>query len=125
MLNEYDNQPADLTQRRPVWSALSELFLDTDIAPTRHHIVQVLAASPYSIDELEQILIREVYPVCRGNLSGVAGAWSGFDEEWLENEILKGSSSLSKVWMRCLARLFVPRSSEWHTLKRLVVERRQ
>jgi hypothetical protein len=47
----------------------------------------LLAASPYGVDELEAILRHEVYPVCRGNLLSVAGAWAGFDDVWLQAHI--------------------------------------
>ena len=72
----------DLRQRRPVWEALSDLFLDTDVTRTRRWRVRTLAASPYSVAELEQILIDEVYPICHVNLWSVAGVWAGFDQYW-------------------------------------------
>src|SRR5262245_64306164 len=85
--------PFDLTTRRPVWNALSDLFLDTDVTLSRTWRIQQLAASPYSVEEIEQILIDEVYPICRSNLMSSAGEWSGFDLQWLEERILARLSS--------------------------------
>lgn len=78
----------DLERRRPVWEALSTLFLDTDASLDRRWRAQVLADSRYSLDELEEILLSEVYSACSGNLRSIAGEWAGFDPEWLEDRIL-------------------------------------
>jgi hypothetical protein len=79
----------DLANRRPVWEALSDLFLDTELTDdVREGLARRLAASPYTIEELRAILYDEVYPACKSNLLSVAGVWTGFDLDWLENEIL-------------------------------------
>lgn len=79
----------DLEQRRPVWSVLSELYLDTELDESDHErICSVLARSKYSVGQLEEILYRELHPVLFGNLLSVAGEWAGFDEQWLEHSIL-------------------------------------
>lgn len=80
----------DIANRRPVWQGLSDLFLDTELQ--EHDLIRIagtLAASPYSLADVETILYREVYPVCIGNLLCVAGEWAGFDDEWLIESILK------------------------------------
>ncbi len=74
----------DLHDRRPVWVALSDLFLDTDTSLARTGRVGTLVASPYSLDELQQIFVDEVYSVCRSNFLGISGDWPDFDAEWLE-----------------------------------------
>ncbi len=79
---------ADIAERRRVWLALSDMFLDTDTALSRAWRVSELARSPYSLAELEDILVHEVYPVCSANLRSVAGEWAGFDADWLEQRIL-------------------------------------
>ena len=76
----------DLNHRRAVWEALSDLFLDTDDPPARSLRIGVLATSPYSLDQLEKILIDEVYPVCRPNRSSVAGEWTGLIQSGLRLE---------------------------------------
>ncbi len=58
----------DLAARRPVWDALADLFLDTDVALARSWRAQVLARSPYTLDELERILCREVFPPCANSI---------------------------------------------------------
>ena len=91
---------ADLDERRPVWLALSDMFLDTDTALFRDGNTRLLAASPYSVDELDAILREEVYPVCSFNLWQVAGEWAGFDPAWLEERILCGRPSPRPWWCR-------------------------
>jgi len=79
----------DLARRRPVWSALSELYLDTELAPADHaRIASKLVESGYSAEQLEEILYRELHPLLHANLLSVAGEWAGFAEQWLENRIL-------------------------------------
>ncbi|MGH7937882.1 MAG: DUF7079 family protein, partial [Chthoniobacterales bacterium] len=66
----------DLKHRRPVWEALSTLFLDTDTSLDRQWRARILADSTYSLDELEEILLAEVHPACSGNLRSIAGEWA-------------------------------------------------
>ena len=77
-----------IEERIPVWNALSEFFLDTELHHTdRERIATVLAASPYSEEKLEEILRFEVTPVLRANLFSIAGEWTGFDEAWLREKL--------------------------------------
>jgi hypothetical protein len=74
----------DDARRRPAWVALSELSLDTELSEgDLDRIASVLRDSGYGIDELFRIYLHEVAPVVYLNLFSVAGAWSGFDEDWL------------------------------------------
>ena len=57
------------------------------ICATLH--ARTLASSPYTLEQCEEILYREVYPVCIPNMRCVAGEWAGFDEQSLEEAILK------------------------------------
>lgn len=111
----------DLLARRPVWDALSSMFLDTDVAATRPWRCAVLVSSPYSLAELEQILIDEVYPVCWSRLQADTGHDAGFDLAWLEARILEQDAA-SEPYRRLqdLARLSVPRSREWLATKAAV-----
>lgn len=79
----------DLEERKTIWFALSDLFLDTDVTLSYDYIIRVCASSKYSIDELAMILKDEVAPACSSNLYCVAGEWAGFDEDWLQNKIIK------------------------------------
>ncbi len=115
-----------LVERRPVWSALSNLFLDTDVSALREANARQLAASPYSIAELQRILVHEVYPVCRSNLFGwPGGEWLAFDEEWLQTRILRRLRSPFRPlhWMN-LGRLSVHASWEWRRTKARIRELR-
>ena len=78
-----------LERRRPVWRALSQLYLDTELdARDLADIAAVVAASGYSEAEAEAILYRELHPVLLANLTSMAGEWAGFDLVWLEARIL-------------------------------------
>jgi hypothetical protein len=112
-----------LTHRRPVWEALSTMFLDTDVSTSRDWRANALAASPYSVAELEQILIHEVYPVCQPNLRSVAGEWSGFDSEWLHQAIVSRPAHGMRAWFN-LGRFTIPRDDEWCETKRLIEKAR-
>ncbi len=75
-------------ERAPVWNALSELFLDTELQGDDHErIARILAASPYSEKKLEEILLFEVTPVLKANLMCAAGEWTGFDEAWMREKM--------------------------------------
>ena len=116
----------ELENRRPVWTALSSMFLDTDVAAMREQRCAALAASPYSLDELEEILITEVYPVCWANLNSPAAEQTAFDPAWLESAIRRRESS-GAVYTRLLtlARMAVPHSREWLASRAAIENRRQ
>ena len=81
--------PAELMRRRPVWDALSELFLDTELGDADfRRLGRTLRESGYSLPELQHILRTEVAPIVGVNLLSVAGVWGGFDPDWLEAQIL-------------------------------------
>lgn len=82
------NPASIVEQRAPVWKALSELFLDTELQAEDHErIARVLVASPYSEEKLDEILRLEVTPILRPNLMCVAGEWVGFDESWMRKKM--------------------------------------
>src|SRR6185503_6023697 len=114
-----------IEERRPVWSALSNLFLDTDTSLLSDYMVRILSASPYSVEELNEILIDEVYPACHWNLFSVAGEWAGFDEDVLERRITRRLDSplRSLRWLN-LGRITVPTSLLWRRLRRDIAARR-
>ncbi|MFC3700011.1 hypothetical protein ACFOND_00040 [Reinekea marina] len=80
----------NLNKRKPVWVALSDLFLDTDVTRYYENIVRVCVESDYSPEEIRLILFDEVAPAVSKNLLSVAGEWSGFDKGWLIEEIIRG-----------------------------------
>lgn len=96
---------ASLYQRQAVWSALSDLFLDTDVTIHYPAITRICALSPYSLAELKQILYREVAPVCGPNLFDTCGEWAGFDEKWLKENIMLSLNTSPGLWQRLKQRL--------------------
>lgn len=77
----------DDAARIPVWIALSGLYLDTEVEHFHDAIAATLAASPFDLDELHAMLMRDVHPVLFTNLMAPAGVWDGFDEAWLVERI--------------------------------------
>lgn len=65
------------------------LFMDTEPADEYAAMVDVCAASPYTLAELEDILLNELLPALRFNLMNPAGEWRGFETEWLVDRILQ------------------------------------
>ena len=80
--------PLDVDERRPVWVALSEFWLDTEMsAVTAHWVVRTVLESPYSADQAEAIHWAEVAPALRRNaFLNLLGEWAAFDEGWLIDE---------------------------------------
>jgi hypothetical protein len=79
----------EIERRTPVWSALADLWLDTELQESDLiHIAAVMVDSGYSLNELRVICDAEVAPVVYKNLLMPVGAWSGFDEHWLAQQII-------------------------------------
>jgi hypothetical protein len=93
----------EIEQRKPVWSALSKFYLDTEVSEEEiTRIAKVFRTSRYSIEELKEINYSEVAPVVYTNLLSTAGVWEGCDEEWLYEQIakeqLKGKGMIAKLF---------------------------
>ena len=75
-------------ERLSIWRSLSELFLDTEIDLTIYQaIARKIQQSDYSIEQVENILWAEVYPVLKQNLASPAGIWDGWSDSWLIENI--------------------------------------
>ncbi|MDX1910101.1 MAG: hypothetical protein SFV22_01380 [Saprospiraceae bacterium] len=73
-----------LEARKPVWRSISAFYLDTELdAGEIAGIVATFEQSGCSLPELKKIDLYEVFPVLQGNLTAPAGAWNGFDDDWL------------------------------------------
>jgi hypothetical protein len=70
-------------ERRQLWSAMSDLYLDTEVRWDLPWLARRMAESDFSRTELERIFKFEVTPVVHGNMLDVAGEWAGFQDEWL------------------------------------------
>lgn len=69
--------PEDLVRRRPVWDAMSGLFLDTEVRWEVPFVARSCAESGYDDGALEHIFWVEVFPEAIGNMLCVAGEWAG------------------------------------------------
>ena len=94
-----------IERRKPVWSALSEFYLDTELSKKEIiRIAKVFNESKFSLEELKEINYSEVGPVLITNLYSTAGVWNGFDQEWLYEQIIgrltkkKGKGLLAKMF---------------------------
>jgi len=98
-----------LLARIPLWEALSEFWLDTELADFEFdYIARVIAASPYSLEKVRAIHDYEVAPAVSGNLMCVAGVWSGFDSEWLHERCRHFAARRHSRWFRAKIRLQRP-----------------
>ena len=77
-------ETSETDRRRPVWLALSELYLDNELqADDLERLANTLTQSSFSLAELRKIDLYEVFPLLQPNLLSVAGEWAGFEESWL------------------------------------------
>lgn len=66
----------ELERRRPVWEAMADLFLDTDVRFSLPFVARRCAESGYDDETLERIFWAEVFPEAIPNLLQVAGEWA-------------------------------------------------
>ena len=66
----------ELLRRRPVWEAMSDLFLDTENRWSVPYVARRCAESGYDDETLERIFWAEVFPEAIENLLQVAGDWA-------------------------------------------------
>ncbi|PTL84853.1 hypothetical protein [Vitiosangium sp. GDMCC 1.1324] len=96
---------SELERRRPLWGAMSDLFLDTEVREFVPSLALTCARSGYDEPTLERIFWAEVFPLGIGNLQQVAGEWAALalDEAELVRNAEKGKvPRLSKAlsgWM--------------------------
>ncbi len=115
----FEAVPDAADARIPVWNALSDLYLDTDVALSHRYIVRTLAASPYSLDELHGMLMYDVHPALYPNLMSVAGEWAGFDEAWLLERIQ--TIRRRPRWRRRITHWFARDiGAQWRTLEPMI-----
>lgn len=120
----FEGVPDEPDARIPVWNALSDLYLDTDVTLSHDHIVRTLAASPYPLDELHEMLMYDVHPALYRNLMSVAGEWAGFDEVWLVERI--ATVRRQPRWRRRITHWFARDiGAQWRTLEPMIRASRQ
>jgi uncharacterized protein (TIGR02996 family) len=81
-----------LRRRRPLWSELSELFIDCEIS--ERSVALAVRESGYSPREVRLILWEEVFPAIECNLRHPAGEWISWPPESMQR-ILFGTSGRS------------------------------
>jgi len=110
----------DLERRRPVWKALSAVFIDTEIDEAwRDEIADCLRSSGYSASELESILWGELCPVLHVNLLSFVGEWTGFDMGFVERRILDKPAGRFRRWLSYLRGGKIARH-EWKRIKQVM-----
>lgn len=103
----------EIQQRRPVWLALSELWLDTELGDAdMERIARVMTLSGLSLEELRRVYLVEVAPVVYLNTWTVAGEWAGFAPDWLEERIL---FNRRHRWRRIRFWAWFPLTRSWMT----------
>jgi hypothetical protein len=130
----------EIARRSPVWRALSDLFLDTELQPYDHrHIAEVICRAGYSLAEAEAILRNEVAPIFFTNMLSPAGEWVPWSEDFVRDRILERLQNRWRggVLARAMARLrqsivnrlvdglFVRNGNDWRRVKQLLVEPRR
>lgn len=119
-----------IEQRKPVWEALSNLWLDTELDEADlEFIASVLDQSHLSVPELHWIYLYEVAPVVYINLWSVAGEWAGFNQEWLVEQILNKIKNTNRIKRTCYL-FFRPiltfgTSRQWQAILKKIKEKRQ
>ncbi len=74
----------DIGKRKAIWLALSEFYLDIELTEEDfERIAKILKQTDYTLSEIKEIDLYEVFPLLQLNLLSPAGAWAGFDENWL------------------------------------------
>ncbi|NIF05606.1 hypothetical protein F3J23_09135 [Chryseobacterium sp. Tr-659] len=85
-------------ERRNVWYALSDLYLDTELQEWQfQYMADIFLKSPFSLEKIKKIDKYEVFPVLFSNLLDPAGEWAGFDEKRLVKNIMKWMDSRSQL----------------------------
>jgi hypothetical protein len=111
--------PGEVERRLPLWRALANFYLDTETDMCTAAAVDAATKSNFSSAEVEAILRWEVRPALYTNLLSVAGVWSGWDEEWLRNQMTAsiGRREWLRIWpFRWLCRnWFMP--DEWQEVQ--------
>lgn len=87
----------ELERRRPVWDAMSDLFLDTETRWSVPHVARRCAESGYDDETLEHIFWGEVFPEAIPNLLDIAGEWGML--QLPEAALIKRANHPSIPWL--------------------------
>lgn len=86
---------AEIARRLPVWCALSDAFLDTELDERAYRqMAEVVCAQGFTAADSEAIFRDEVAPAVAYNLLSVAGEWAGWPETTVRERVLAGKNGL-------------------------------
>ncbi|WP_447727384.1 DUF7079 family protein [Sphingomonas koreensis] len=80
---------AEVERRLPLWTALADLFLDTDVMLSVPYIARTIVEGGWQIDEAEAALRWEVRPAFYVNLLDIAGEWAGWHPDFVRERVLE------------------------------------
>lgn len=87
----------ELVRRRPVWEAMSDLFLDTETRWSVPYVARRCAESQYDDELLERIFWAEVFPEAIPNMLDIAGEWGMLTLN--EQALIKRANHGSIPWL--------------------------
>ncbi len=94
MLND-----VEIARRLPLWWALSDLLLDTDMPHVwGPYIVRTMREGGFALGDAHEIFLDEVGPAFYFNLSIVTGEWAGWEEEYVRRMVV--ARLRRPAWMR-------------------------
>ncbi len=80
---------SEVARRLPVWIALSEVFLDTQLdALDYQFMAAAIRAAGFSSAEAHAIFRDDVAPAFAGNLRVIAGQWAGWPDDVVRERVL-------------------------------------
>lgn len=112
-----------IDDRLPVWIALSEFYLDTELQEQDYDFIyRQLKDSGKSISELKEIDLYEVFPSLQANLNSVAGEWAGFNEQWLAKVCAENYRKRKNPFFRLMVlirnkRYYWMRKAHWEVIE--------
>jgi len=127
----------EIARRSPIWRALSELFLDTELQPADHQrIAELIRQAGYNVSEAEAILRNEVAPVLFTNMLSMAGEWVPWSEDFVCELVLKRmqqrwrGGTLARAMVRLhqfivgcsVYGLYVGNGKDWRRVKQLLAQ---
>jgi hypothetical protein len=84
----------DLARKKPLWSAMSEVFVDSEIDYS--YIASRLRG--HDRDCLSALFFDDVAPVCGPNMmSVIPPVWDFFDDDWLYAAILARQAAVQRL----------------------------
>ncbi|MBA4008373.1 MAG: hypothetical protein C0486_06315 [Erythrobacter sp.] len=89
----------EISRRLPVWCALSDAFLDTELDERDYrHMAEVIRAQGFTAAEAEAMFRTEVAPAFAENLWSVAGQWAGWSEQTVQERVLENRNRAFAGW---------------------------